>query len=267
MVEHTPRTRFTTVADLDREARERQARAGAAEQRWRAVAALVTLGAFAAGGSMLLRQPTVDELYARIDAVRVAAEEGADLRDAQPDITRFLDRFPDDPRAGQVQGLARSIALDALEKRARRRILGGRTPSPLERDYRAAMEREAESPSACREALEALVALHHVQAATTKQPAAARPGDDPTLWIDLARRQIERLAPLAAQEQAEDTRRIAEIFRQAEALSADAVRAVGGQQETLLGRRRALLEGVINLYGTRPHAAAAVATARKMLAQ
>jgi serine/threonine-protein kinase len=264
VVEHTPRTRFTTVADLDREARERQARAGAAEQRWQAVAALVTLGMFAAGGFMLLRQPTVDELYARIDAVRAATAEGADLRDAQPDISRFLERFPHDPRAGQVQALARSIALDALEKRARRRILGGRTPAPLERDYRAAMEREAESPSACRGALEALVSLH--QAATTNQPAAAPPGDDPTLWIDLARRQIERLAPLAAREQAEDTRRIAEIFRQAESLSAEAARAVGGQQETLLGRRRALLEGVIDLYETRPHAATAVATARKMLA-
>jgi hypothetical protein len=40
---------------------------------------------------------------------------------------------------------------------------------------------------------------------------------------------------------------------------------VGGQQETLLGRRRALLQSVIDLYGQRPHAATAVAAARKML--
>lgn len=266
VVEHTPRTKFTTVADLDRQARQRQARARTAERLWQGAAVAVTLGLFAAGGYALLKPVSVDELFARIEAVRTATGAGADLRDARADIDRFLERFPDDPRAARVRTLARSIDLDALEKRARRRPLGGRTPSPLERDYRAAMEREEESPSACRDALEALVSLHR---AAAPKPAAedGRAGDDPTLWIDLARRQIDRLAPLAAREQAEDAKRIAEIFRQAEALAADAARAVGGQQETLLGRRRALLESVIDLYATRPHAAAAVATARKMLAE
>jgi serine/threonine-protein kinase len=261
VVEHTPRTRFTTVADLDRQAHERAARERAVEQRWQAAAGVVTLALFAALGYLLLKPTTADDLFARIEAV---AETG-DLRDARADIDRFLERFADDPRAGQVRTMSRSLALDALEKRARRRPLGGRKPSPLERDYRSAMEREPESPSACRDALEALVAVHG--AAAPKPPAAGPPAaDDPTLWIDLARRQMERLAPLAAQEQAEDARRIADIFRQADALGTDAARAVGGRQETLLGRRRELLESMIDLYGTRPHAAAAVATARKMLA-
>lgn len=94
-----------------------------------------------------------------------------------------------------------------------------------------------------------------------------RPADDPSLWIDLARRQIDRLAPLAAKEQAEDARKIAELFRQADALAAEAVRTVGGQQESLLARRRALLESIVDLYATRPHAAAAVATAKELLAK
>jgi eukaryotic-like serine/threonine-protein kinase len=265
VVEHAPRSRFTTVADLDREAREQALRSRVTEQRWQAIVALVTLALLTAGGYLLFKQPTVDELHGRIEAAQVAAVNGGDLRDALPDIEQFMKRFPDDPRAGQVRTLARSLALDALEKRARRRPLGGRTPSPLERDYRAAMEREPESPSACRDALEALIAVH--QATDGKPHLAAEPADDPSLWIDLARRQIDRLAPLAVKEQAEDARKIAEIFRQADALAAEAARTVGGQQEMLVARRRALLESIVDLYATRPHAAAAVATAREMLAQ
>ena len=265
VVERAPRTRFTTVADLDREANEQAARARLAEQRWQAVAALVTLALLAAGGYLLLKQPTVDELHGRIEAAQTSAATGGDLRDALPDIEQFLKRFPDDPRAGQVRSLERSLALDVLEKRARRRPLGGRTPSPLELDYRAAMEREPDSPSACRDALEALISVH--QATDGKPNPTARPADDPSLWIDLARRQIDRLGPLSAKEQAEDARRIAELFRQAEALASEAAQTVGGQQETLLARRRALLESIVDLYATRPHAAAAVATARKLLAE
>lgn len=265
VVEHAPRNRFTTVAELDREAQAREARARLVERRWQAGAALVTLALLALGGYLLLKQPTEDELFGRIEAAQAAVATGGDLRDALPDIEKFLTRFPADPRAGQVRSLARSLALDALEKRARRRPLGGKTPTPLERDYRAAMEREPESPSACRDALAALIAVH--QATDGSAMPTTRPADDPSLWIDLARRQIDRLAPLAAKEQAEDARKIAEIFRQADTLAAEAVRTVGGQQESLLARRRALLESIVDLYATRPHAAAAVATAEELLAK
>jgi hypothetical protein len=127
------------------------------------------------------------------------------------------------------------------------------------------MEREPDSPSACRDALEALIAVHHATAG--KPIPTARPADDPTLWLDLARRQIDRLGPLAAREQTEDARKIAEIFRQAAGLASEAAKTVGGQQETLVARRRALLESIVDLYSTRPHAAAAVAAAKDLLAQ
>ena len=179
VVERAPRSRFTTVADLDRAASEQASRARLAEQRWQAIAALVTLALLVAGGYLLFKRPTVDELHGRIEAAQTMAASGGDLRDALPDIEQFLQRFPDDPRAGQVRSLERSLALDALEKRARRRPLGGRTPSPLERDYRAAMEREPESPSACRDALEALIA---------EQPATAA-----KLMTAVAQRLAERL--------------------------------------------------------------------------
>ena len=263
IVERAPRNRFTTVEELDRLAKTRADRGRAAEHRWQALAAVVAVSIFGAVGYLLFRPLTADELFARIE---VAAGQGGDLRDSSATLAEFVRRFPDDARAGKVGSLARSLDVDALEKRARRRPLGTRSLTPLERDYRAAMDREAESPSACREALEALVALHPAgDASAAGDPA--RPADDPSLWLDLARRQIERLGPLAAREQAEDARRIDDILRQAADLAAQAARAVGPQQQALLARRRTLLESVVDLYGTRPHAAAAVDAAKKLLAE
>lgn len=262
VVEGGPKRRFTTVEELDRVAAARLARERAAEQRWQAVAAVVTLAALAAGGYLLFKPPTADELFGRIEAGRIAAEQGADLRDAASSIDAFIERFPDDPRIGQVRSLARGLAIDRLEKRARRRPLGPGPLEPIERDYRAAMEREADSPSACRDALEALVALH---AAAARRPDPAG-GTDPSLWLDLARRQIDRLAAAAAQEEAEDGRKIAAIFREAESLAAAAAGKAGADRAGLIARRRDLLESVIDLYGTRPHAAPAVAKAKTLLA-
>ena len=167
-----------------------------------------------------------------------------------------------------MAALDRTLAVDRLEKRARRRPLGVRPLSPLERDYRAAMDRESDSPSACREALDALVAVHTdaATAGSASPPIEGESAVDPTLWIELARRQLERLGPAAAREQAEDERRIAEIFRQAEALAFQAAAEDSAETPRLLARRRELLQSIVDLYETRSHAAAAVATAREKLA-
>ncbi|NBT14376.1 MAG: serine/threonine protein kinase, partial [Planctomycetia bacterium] len=98
VVDRAPRKRFTTVEDLDRVATAREARARTIEQRWQAAVALVTLVALVGGGYFLLRKPSAEQLFGRIDAARRAAAQGGDLRDAGPAIEEFLRRFPDDPR-------------------------------------------------------------------------------------------------------------------------------------------------------------------------
>ena len=92
------------------------------------------------------------EQYAAIAATAEAAD--GDLRDVRWQIDQFLERFPADPRHGEVAALAQTIKLNTLEKRARRRILGNRVVPAIERDYRSAMAREVESPSAAVTALE-----------------------------------------------------------------------------------------------------------------
>ena len=271
IVERASRSRFTTVAELDRMADRRSARDRSIQRLWQALAVVGPLAMFGVAGYLLSRKPTADEVYGRIEAARVATARGGDsrdaLRDAEAELDDFLARFPEDPRASKVRELDRSLKLDMLEKRARRRPQEGRAILPVERDYRAAMERAADSPSSWCDALEALIAVHgaSASAATATTPEQKDLEGDPGLWVDLARRQVERLGPAAEKERAQDAARIADIFRKADSLAAQAASVGGGQREALLGRRRELLQNVIDLYGSRPHAAAAVATAKKLL--
>jgi serine/threonine-protein kinase len=257
-------TRFTTVEELDRVSR---AEAAAQERRdlaLRLIAALGIVAVVAGMGYMLLRPPTADELHARIRTI--ADDATADLRDARPLIERFLTEHGADSRAVAVRELDRQLDLDMLEKRARRRRdEDDPALTPLEREYRAAMAREDESPLACAAALTAILALHADEA--TAQPAVdAAPESQPALWLDLVRRQLARVEPLADREREQDVDRAAETLAEAADLAADAAVAVDdAAREALLRRRRALLTGVVEIYASRPHVAAAVAEARRLL--
>jgi len=255
--------RFTTVEELHKAARQESLRTARREQFVKLTLTGVILAAVLAGGYALLQPATADQLHERIMAI--ASDPTADLRDARPMIDRFLERFPADPRAAAVAGLARELDLDALQRRARRRRREDAGLEPLEREYRAAMEREADSPPACLAALEAILALHGDTAGT--QPAGSgRPTGEETLWLDLVRREIERVGPLAAQARAEDQARAAATLAEAAQLAAAAAAAgPSPRQAELLARRRELLEGLVEIHASRPHVAAAVAEARRLL--
>jgi eukaryotic-like serine/threonine-protein kinase len=252
-VDTAVRRRHTTMADLEKADRDRQSRDQTRKTWLQTAMAMAIAVTVLGGGWMLLRPPTADTLYAQIKAV--TNDDDGDLRDADVSIQRFLTNFPHDPRAGEVAGFERTIALDRLERRSRRKVRGDRPLSPVERDYRAAMAREQESPSDCVDALSALLTLY--AKTDVEAPAGPRPGgeleDDPTLWIALTHRQIARLTPLAIDEQQEDGRRIEAILSQAETLQTEAAAAPATAAESLAKRRR-LLESAIQTYAGRPHA-------------
>jgi hypothetical protein len=261
-VDRTPRNRFMTVEELDRANREQADRERRWQRRLQIATSLLVASLVLAGAWLLLRPPTADELHDAIMAI--ASDDDADLRDARGPIDRFLREHGDDPRAEAIGSLDQTLDLDALEKRARRRVrvgAGGKAVLPIERDYRAAMDREAESPSSCRAALEALVTLHE------PETAGGLPASEETkLWIALARRQAARLEPAAALEREEDARRIGEILAEAVALETRAAAATDEPQRAALAdRRRRLLESVVEIYAERPHAAEPVAAARRQL--
>ncbi len=250
-------TRFTTVAELEQLRRSELARQQRSDRvrRWALAAGLA---AIAAGLAYAVLQPaSPDTLYGRIMAV--ADDPAADLRDARRWIDAFLARHGDDPRAETVRELGRQLAIDSLERQARRRTRSGAVVGPLERDYRAALAREPDSPLACLTALEAIQAVHAADA------AAGGPDSDAALWLAVARRQIERVAPAAAREREEDSARVAASLAEAAKLSAAAASLADAERAAVEARRRELLAGIIEIYASRPHVAEAVAEARRLL--
>jgi hypothetical protein len=206
-----------------------------------------------------MKPPSADTLYERITAV--ASDEHGDLRDARGEIDRFLEEHAADPRAGQIRELKRTLELDMLERRARRRLRSDKELAPLERDYRAAMTSQENGPSACLKALEAMLAVH----ATDGTNNAA--DDETNLWLDLARRQVEKLRPQALAEQRDDGKRSGELLAEAASLAARAEIANDeAARKKLLSQRRVILENIVEVYAERPHAAEAVAFAKRELA-
>jgi len=261
VVERGPRNRFTTVEEYERLTAEQARREQTRQALWQGLAAAATAIAITAGAWFLLKPPSADTLHRRIMAI--AEDPHGDLRDARGDIDRFLSRHGDDPRADAIRGLDRKIELDALERRARRRIRGDKELAPIERDYRAAMAEETHGASTCVKALEAFLTVH---ASTAPAPADAAADEGDGLWADLARRQLDRLRPQAEREQQEDMQKIAKLLDEARSLAA---RAGIANDETaraaFVAQRRQLLEKLVQMYGRRPHAAEAVAFAKREL--
>ena len=262
---HPRVNRFTTLEELHRTSREEAGARARQEFVLRSIAAASILALVVGAAYVLLRPPTADELHSRVRAIADAAN--ADLRDARPLIEQFLERHGDDSRAAAIRELDRTLDLDGLEKRARRRRGDDDEMSPLEREYRAAMAREDESPLACVAALEAVLTLHESDPQTaTSLPATAPPESQPALWLALVQRQIDRLEPQADREREQDVARAATVLAEAATLAVEAESADDpAVTSRLLERRRELLEGLVEIYASRPHVTEAVAEARSLL--
>ncbi len=262
---HPRVNRFTTLEELHRTSREEADARARQEFVLRSIAAASILALVVGAAYVLLRPPTADELHTRVRAIADAAN--ADLRDARPLIEQFLERHGDDSRAAAIRELDRTLDLDSLEKRARRRRSDDDEMSPLEREYRAAMAREDESPLACAAALEAVLTLHESDPQTaTNLPATAPPESQPALWLALVQRQIDRLEPQADREREQDVARAATVLAEAATLAVEAESADDpAVTSRLLERRRELLEGLVEIYASRPHVTRSVAEARSLL--
>ena len=241
-------TRFTTVEELDRSQQDQAARQRRREglTRFGLAGGLVAL--VVAVGYVVSQPVSRDTLHERIMAL--AGDPGADLRDATDLIDLFLARHGDDPRAVTIRSLRRALDLDALE-----------------RDYRAAVAREQESPFACLTGLEAILALYGAGSPTGDEGDELSTAADASLWLDLTRRQIDRVRPLAAREREEDAARAGATLGEAASLATLAeTTADQAAREALLARRRGLLSGLVEIFADRPHVADAVTEARRLLA-
>lgn len=258
-VDRSARNQFITVAEVERAAADKEQREQRWQLLWQGLTAAVVAASLAGIVWLFLKTPSADQVYERIMAV--ANDEHGDLRDVRGELERFLDTHASDPRVARVQELKRTLDLDLLERRARRRSRSDKELKPLERDYRAAMTSEENGPSACVKSLEAMLAVHGSGTADTGNDAES------SLWLDLARRKLEQLRPQALTEQRDDAKRIGELLADAASLAARAAIANDdAARNRFESQRRVILENVVEVYARRPHAAEAVAFAKRELA-
>ncbi|MBI3839222.1 MAG: serine/threonine protein kinase [Planctomycetia bacterium] len=225
----TPATRFTKVEERHDE------RASAARELLAGLLAPQTLALLAGllvmilGGWYLMRPPTADELYRQIETA-TADGEVESLRQAQPQIETFLERYADDPRCEKLRGMQ-----DELKQ-----------TDPVQRAFTEAKRYALISPE---------LGLVKFQALVDVYGEADVGSETPRQFVRLARQQIKRLERQIEKSVADDRKLVESRLERAAELSASDPAAA-----------RKIYQGIVQLYDQKPWAVQLVACARAALA-
>ena len=261
VVDNKPARRFITVEESERAAHQKNA-----QHRWQRIRidTLVTAATVVLGIGItywIIRPQSADQLFQTITIEMQKAEP--DLRRIRMELDQFLTRYPTDERTAVVASLQQQLRVNILESRMRRRVLGSRDVPAIERDYRAALAREPESPSA---ALSAMQAVQMVHAEQPEIPTDNLSIEEQQTWFSLIERQISRLQQRAQKEQVEDLERARKVLDEA---SQTYVEAVDSSDKEVAQRgitqSRLLLQSIIETYADRPHTTDIVNDAKELL--
>ena len=99
--------------------------------------------AFAALGAAAFRAPSADRLYSKIDRTfsrSTAKRFDATLRRSERDMKRFVDLYPNDPRAEKVNFFLCEIQIDELDQRLERLVASPSRDAPLQPIMRAYLD-------------------------------------------------------------------------------------------------------------------------------
>ena len=255
--------RFVTVEESDRAAKKESSR-----HRWQRIrvdvlVTAVTVLFFVSVAWWIIQPKTADKLY---EAIRLETQgEAPDLRRIRVELDEFLKRYPNDDRASVVRSLQHQLRVNILEAKMRRRVLGSRVVPAIERDYRAAIAREPESPSSALQAMQAVRTVYAQRAVPLDGNLSV---EDTKTWVSLIDRQILRLEQSAEIEQKEDLERANKVLQEASKLYTQAI----DTQDTKTTEKKyteikLLLRSLIETYGERPHTEKITKVAEKLLAR
>jgi serine/threonine-protein kinase len=247
------KTHFTRLSDADLRTSRGLAEVDESSLRTWLTAGLLLLLAAAVIGSVVFvatRQPSADQLYGRVKA---AMDEGGveRLATVQGDLSGFLEHFPEDARAQEVQDYQQELDLYQLQRRFElraRRPAGVEGLSPVERAYLEAVQLIRTNPEQALARFQALVDVYGGPA-DPKLTLVERKTSEQCL--ELAEKQIERLRDTVAQLNAEQQAAVRQQLDRAAALA---------------GSDRAAAEkiwhGIVTLYSDKPWAKDLVAEAQ-----
>lgn len=251
-----PKQRFTSVEEEARRERE-QARGGRFWLVAQLMAIAATLGMLVWGGWVLMKPPTADVLYEKI--LSEIDQRGIDsLRVVEAELKDFLARFPGDRRANEIQQYSQQLSFQRFERKARIRPRSGGSEgdSPVESIYLSALSLAEHDPARSLQMLRSLLALYDpTNESAGEMLADGNPQKNQhSLWLALARKQIEKLA--AQVQQQADTQ--LPVLHQRLAVAAKL-------HPTHPEQAVALAQAIVDLYAGQPWAQEVVAEATQML--
>jgi serine/threonine-protein kinase len=241
----TRTSRFTTVEEADRLARQQQA------HRWTMVIQLVllatTLGGLAWLGWRLTRPATADQLYASIDEY-VAEKGDANLTPVAGQIEEFLKRFPEDQRADAIRGYKEEFDLQKHERqlKLRNRMSGNAKPLPTVEIFGEAVRMQNTDPARAAAMLEALLHLYPKDGGSR-----AELSEDERTYLALAERQLAKLRQVNDKRAAEQLPVLKERLAAAQRL-----------ETSVPEQAAAMYQALVDLYDDQPWAADVVNQAR-----
>jgi eukaryotic-like serine/threonine-protein kinase len=250
-----PSTHFITLEEEQAQIRNQHQRSWALL----AIQLLVLVIALAglAGLAIYLSRPkSADQLYASVMS-RAAQDDAGSVRGFQKVVSEFLQRFPDDPRAADLQHYEQQLTLDRAERRlqlqARRNGLTDPSLLEIEVLYLKAVNLADQSPELALAQLRSLVELYGADA-----DASQLDEDSPTgrqaICVELAKRRMEELHDALARQSARQLASLQERMSAADAMAASAP-----------DRAAPMYRAIVDLYQQDPWAADIVATARRRL--
>jgi len=251
--------RFTTLDEEVRRERE-QARGSRIGLVAQLVGMAAALGILVWGGWQLMQPPTAEQLYKKIIA-EVDGRGTENLRTIADELNDFFERFPEDPRAEEIERYRHQLEFQKFERQARRkfRTAGTVETNPVESIYLSALGIAENDPLSGLARLHSLLALYDPtdqSAATEPFPSADATKDPNYLWLVLARKQIEELAARVQQQSASQLPLLQKRFEAATKL-----------QPTQPERAAKMYQAIISLYGNQPWAKTIVEEAKHRLAE
>jgi hypothetical protein len=177
-----------------------------------------------------MQPPSADQLFARIEA---ATEEGdlEKMKGALPDIEQFLENYPDDSRAEQVQAVAEETKQD----------------HPVQSAYTQAKRLSVLNPELAADKFQALIDVYDDG---EQSPETVRH------FVRLAGMKLKELQKEIARRTSEDRAVVESRLQKAKELTADNPAAA-----------RKIYEGVVTLYADKPWAAVLVQQAKAAVAE
>jgi hypothetical protein len=207
-----------------------------------------------------MRPASADELFATITST-VESKGDEDLRVIEDELTEFMKRFPQDPRAPELTDYVEQLEIQRLQRKARlSSVPGTKGFGPIVQLYLAGLTTADSDATRAKAMFADLIDLYDPLGVTadgqveTGRDRSALTEED-RRWLVLARQELAKLSEKTSDEAKRQLPAVKERLAAAEVV------ARNHPQKAVL-----MYRAIIGLYGEQPWAAEAVSTARKSLA-